>query len=146
MMRWLSTGWRPVVFVSLVGGLVGGLIVGCGGGNQAPHEGTQTPPAATSAPASTATAAPASVGDLFPPGEGRDSVLNNCSGCHSVACSTIGQRPRARWEGLQQTHSDRVPEPELKAAFDYLKVNFDETKPEPKVPAEFLAGGCTPPG
>jgi hypothetical protein len=86
------------------------------------------------------------VADLFPPGKGRDAVLASCSGCHSVACSVIGQRSTARWDGLQQSHAGRVPDDDLKAAFSYLSAHFDATQPEPKVPPEFLAGGCTPPG
>lgn len=127
--------------------LFGTAVIGCGGGSQVSQEAAAPAAPVVSNTSSAGEApAPASLGDLFPPGEGRDAVLNNCSGCHSVACSTIGQRPKARWAGLRQTHGGRVPDPELKAAFDYLTEHFDETKPEPKVPAEFLAGGCTPPG
>ena len=32
----------------------------------------------------------------------------------------------------------------LDAIFGYLAANFNDTKPEPKVPARFMEGGCTP--
>lgn len=85
----------------------------------------------------------ATVADLFPPGPGRDQVLNNCGSCHNLACATIGQRPAARWDALKESHQDKVSDG-LDAMFAYLKVNFDESKPEPTVPSRFLEGGCTP--
>ena len=85
----------------------------------------------------------ATVADLFPPGPGRDQVLNNCGSCHNLACATIGQRPAARWDALKESHQDKVAEG-LDAMFAYLKMNFDESKPEPAVPSRFLEGGCTP--
>ena len=135
---------RAALFVS--GCLV---VVACGGGSspsqESPAPAASSSDGAASAPAATAPVA-ASVGDLFPPGEGRESVLNNCTACHAVACSAIGQRTQARWDGLRETHAGRVPDEDLNAAFTYLKTNFDDSKPEPKVPPDFLAGGCTPPG
>lgn len=87
------------------------------------------------------------IADLFPPGDGKDLVLKSCSGCHSVACATIGQRPAARWTSLKTSHRDKVPNlsgKDLDVLFAYLSENFNDAKPEPKVPAHFLEGGCTP--
>jgi hypothetical protein len=81
---------------------------------------------------------------LFPPGNGRDLVLANCTSCHSVACSVIGQRTPERWAALEEQHRDRISGVDLKLLFGYLQTNFDSSRPEPKVPAKFLEGGCTP--
>jgi hypothetical protein len=119
----------------------------CGGGEQGT---TTAAPPAGSAPAdvraSSAPAAPepATVVDLFPAAPARDLVLNNCGTCHNVACTVIGQRSAARWEALKEGHADKVKGVDLDAIFSYLQVNFDESKPEPKVPSKFLEGGCTP--
>jgi cytochrome c5 len=136
--------------------VLGGCVaMGCGGGGGSAatdKQAAQTTPAPdASAPAADAggassAAAPTNVADLFPPGPGREAVLNSCGSCHNVACSTIGQRTKSRWEGLQEGHADKVSDEELKAAFEYLKANFNDEKPEPKVPPDFLQGGCTPPG
>jgi hypothetical protein len=88
--------------------------------------------------------APASVIDLFPPGAGRDLVLNNCASCHNVACATIGQRSNRRWDSLEESHKEKIAGADLKMIFGYLKANFNDSKPEPKVPPKFLEGGCTP--
>ena len=85
--------------------------------------------------------------DLFPEGESRELVLNNCSSCHAVACAVIGQRTAARWNGLKEGHSDRMPglaDGELDRMFAYLQGHFNDTQPEPSVPAAFLEAGCTP--
>jgi hypothetical protein len=108
----------------------------------------QTPPAAATPgapPAAAATTAePATVADLLPPGPGRDQLLNNCSSCHNLACSVIGQRTAARWDSLKESHKEKVPDSDLEAVFGYLKVRFNDANPEPKVPPKFLQGGCTP--
>jgi hypothetical protein len=56
----------------------------------------------------------------------------------------IGQRPPERWDALKASHKDYVPGADLEGMFVYLKANFDNTRPEPKVPPAFLQGGCTP--
>jgi hypothetical protein len=86
----------------------------------------------------------ANVADIFPAGQGRDVVLNSCGSCHNLACSAIGQRTSARWDSLRESHKDKITDADAAAAFTYLQSNFNDAKPEPKVPAKFLQGGCTP--
>ena len=108
--------------------------------------GQSTDPPARTAPAATEASAPtpATVADLLPAGSGREAVLNNCGSCHNLACSTIGQRTAARWDSLKESHKEKVSDADLDAVFAYLKANFNDSKPEPKVPPKFLEGGCTP--
>ena len=81
----------------------------------------------------------------MPPGPGREQLLNGCGSCHNLACSLIGQRTAERWDSLKESHKEKVPDPaELEAVFAYLKTRFNDANPEPKVPAKFLQGGCTP--
>jgi hypothetical protein len=87
---------------------------------------------------------PRTVADVFPPGAQREAVLNSCGSCHNVACAAIGQRSAERWDALKEGHKDKVSGADLDAMFEYLKTNFDATKPEPRVPPRFLEGGCTP--
>ena len=70
--------------------------------------------------------------------------MNNCASCHNVACSAIGQRTPERWDSLKEAHKEQVSGADVDAIFAYLKANFDSSKPEPKVPPQFLEGGCTP--
>lgn len=99
---------------------------------------------ATAARDAAPAAEPATVADIFPPGPGRNAVLDNCGSCHNLACSAIGQRPDARWDALKTSHVENVSGTDLNVLFDYLKANFSDSRPEPKVPPRFLEGGCTP--
>ena len=141
---------------ALVVGLVvsGSIALACsqaeapGSDSQKPAPGAAPAAAESAQPAGTkesaSSPAPTTVADLFPPGAGRDPVLNNCGSCHNLACSTIGQRTNARWDSLKESHRDNVPGADLDVVFAYLKANFNDSKPEPKVPPKFLEGGCTP--
>jgi hypothetical protein len=115
---------------------------GTGAGQQ-----TAAAPAAAPAPAASmepAAAEPQTVADVFPPGPQREAVLNTCGSCHNVACAAIGQRSPERWDALKDGHKDHVSSGDLNGMFEYLKTNFNSTRPEPRVPPRFLEGGCTP--
>lgn len=126
------------------------LIAGCGGeaGQTADDADGSAQEDAMSAPeAEPAAQQPATIGDLFPEGEGRILTLNNCASCHAVACAVIGQRTPSRWSSIQAAHSDRLPgmtQEDFETIFAYLESNFNDTQPEPNVPAAFLQRGCTP--
>ena len=156
---WTNMNWRGPrgaqrmlqVWALVVVILGGSLLLGCAeSGAPSPDSGTVE--SATSAPAPGTVAAvdsaePATLADLFPDGPGRSLVLDSCGGCHAVACSAIGQRTPARWDNLKEDHRDKVAnlsEKALETTFAYLKEHFNDSKPEPSIPAHFLAAGCTP--
>jgi hypothetical protein len=90
---------------------------------------------------------PFSLAGVFPPGPGRDLVLDACGSCHPVACSALGQRTAERWEVVKEGHKDKLTgrsSADVNAMFAYLKENFNDSKPEPKIPAEMAQQGCTP--
>lgn len=137
--------------------LGGGLLAGCGssgnssagpapaasgagqaGGSQAPQ------PQGSSAAGSSATF---KLAGIFPAGPGRELVLETCGACHPVACSALGQRTAASWDGVKKSHEDKLTAhsgANVDAMFSYLKANFNDTRPEPKIPPEFVQQGCTP--
>ena len=117
---------------------------GSQGSQAAQNAGGSGSGAAAPAAAVAAGPEPASVAELLPPGPGREQLLNGCGSCHNLACSLIGQRTADRWNSLQESHKEKVPDAELEAVFGYLKTRFNDANPEPKVPAKFLQGGCTP--
>jgi hypothetical protein len=136
---------RILILVVILGGM---LLLGCGDGGSAPESDTaKSAPAPTATPAAAAAPEPATVADLFPEGAGRSLVLASCGSCHAVACAAIGQRTAARWDNLKLDHRDKVTslsEQDRETLFGYLKEHFNDSKPEPKVPPQFLEGGCTP--
>jgi hypothetical protein len=138
--------WLAIAFVAALGSACSEVDAPGTGQNAATT--TAAPAAAAKPPAAAAETAaaaePKSVAEIFPAGAQRDAVINNCGSCHNLACSVIGQRSGERWDALKEGHKDRVAGADLNAMFEYLKANFDATKPEPKVPPRFLEGGCTP--
>jgi len=121
------------------------LLTGCGKSAPPPAEAAQgaTSKAAPTAPAAT----PFNVAGIFPPGTGRELVLNTCGSCHSAICATRGQRTAEQWENIKKGHKDKLASTsgaDLNAMFSYLAANFNDTRPEPQVPAELLQQGCTP--
>ncbi len=132
--------WTPLATL-----LVPVLMLGCAeAGTPEPERDmvASGPPAAEAAAPS-----PATVADLFPEGPGRALVLDNCGACHAMACSTIGQRTLARWDGLREDHRDKassLSEQDLGTIFTYLSANFSDNQSEPTVPPYLLEGGCTP--
>ncbi len=138
-------------------GLSGWLLVGCG--SSAPPDARAQAQASTTQPAAAppSQAAPAgsaggsgenvTLADIFPAGRGRDLVLNTCGSCHAVACAAQGRRTVARWGDLKTGHKDTVTgisSADYDALFAYLEEHFNDTTPEPRIPAKFLEQGCTP--
>jgi len=124
------------------------FITGCGG-ESSQEGGSEMESTAMNISGSELAASPQpqTIGDLFPEGDGRALVLNNCSSCHAVACSTIGQRTDSRWNSIRLAHIDRLPglsADEMSTLFGYLSSNFNDSQPEPIVPPAFLIMGCTP--
>lgn len=120
-------------FVLIVAALV---LAGCG---------ASAPKAAE--PKAAETAAPFTLASVFPEGAGRDKVMNACGSCHSVICVTRGQRTAEQWGSIQKSHRDKLADTtpaDLDGMFTYLTANFNDKKPEPKVPAELAQQGCTP--
>jgi mono/diheme cytochrome c family protein len=128
----------------LVVGVLTVVAAGCGG------------PAASLEPgaaAKTAGAAPAerqqvsnepahlNLEDIFPPGNGRDLVLENCQTCHTFVPIVILQKDKDAWNHWKVDHRDRVSnltEDQFKALSEYLVASFGPHRPVPKLPAELL--------
>jgi cytochrome c5 len=62
------------------------LLTACGKSTPQPAEA-----APKTAPVTTAST-PFNMSSVFPPGPGRELVLNTCGSCHSAVCATRGQR------------------------------------------------------
>ncbi len=119
---------------------------------------TATKPAATAAPtqasASTSSAAKAAAAQptagapaklnmdaIFPPGPGRDVVLENCTTCHTFVPLVVLQYTQSQWDLSARNHRDRVPrlsDADFKAAYAYLAANFNPEHPVPQLPQNLL--------
>jgi mono/diheme cytochrome c family protein len=78
---------------------------------------------------------------IFPPGPGRDLVLNNCQNCHTFVPIVVLQMEEAAWTRSSVDHRPRVTglsDAEFKTLYDYLKANFNPAHPVPVLPPELL--------
>lgn len=81
------------------------------------------------------------IDQIFPPGRGRDLVLNNCTSCHTFVPIVILQMTREAWERNSRDHRSRVTalsDADFKILYEYLIANFNPGRPVPKLPKQLL--------
>jgi hypothetical protein len=81
------------------------------------------------------------INEIFPPGPGRDLVLNNCTSCHTFVPIVILQMEKEAWERNRRDHRDRVAglsDEEVGTLYEYVTANFNPERPVPELPKELL--------
>jgi hypothetical protein len=139
-MRAMSHGWA----LAAVGGLV--LLAACGGGAPAGDPGQPaTSTAGTGKTTAGASASKVNMEEIFPPGDGRDLVLNNCQNCHTFVPIVVLQMEEEAWTRSSLDHRQRVnvSDEEFKTIYTYLKANFNPNRPVPTLPKELLESWTT---
>jgi hypothetical protein len=79
--------------------------------------------------------------DIFPPGRGRELVLNNCTTCHTFVPIVVLQLTKEAWERNSRIHRERVPsmsDADFRTLYDYLEASFNPDRPVPKLPKALL--------
>jgi hypothetical protein len=79
--------------------------------------------------------------EIFPPGPGREILLNNCTTCHTFVPIVLSQKTKEEWENTRLHHRDRVSglgDADFKTLYEYLETNFARGHPVPKLPPELL--------
>ena len=83
---------------------------------------------------------------IFPPGEGRDLVLNNCQSCHIWVPIVILQMNEEEWRRSQREHRERVeglPDQDFETLYEYLVTTFTPDRPVPELPPALLEAWTT---
>ena len=83
---------------------------------------------------------------IFPPGPGRDLLLNNCQTCHTWVPIVILQMDQNAWRRNGLEHRDRVEalgDEEFKVLYDYLSSTFTPDRPVPTLPPGLLEAWTT---
>ena len=117
------------------------VLAACGGSGGQPG----SAPAAVNAPAQPAAAGSAPVkldiDAIFPRGEGRDLVLNNCTSCHTIVPIVVLQMTKDAWDLNAREHRDRVTslsDTDFATLYTYLAASFNPERPVPQLPEELL--------
>lgn len=80
---------------------------------------------------------------LFPPGKGRELVLENCMSCHSMAPTVVAQKTRSEWKQLASHHRElcaKLTDEQYNQLIEYCIATFNPSRPVPKLPEELLSG------
>jgi mono/diheme cytochrome c family protein len=124
-------GRRSVAVLLLAGTSIVG---GCQGGSPVP------PPAALGDEASPEVDK-VNLEEIFPPGPGRDLVLENCQNCHTFVPIVVLQMDKDAWQRNSLDHRERVTtltDEQFKTVYTYLSTNFGPHRPVPKLPKGLL--------
>ena len=81
--------------------------------------------------------------DAFPPGPGRALLIPSCDTCHSYMCGLFHKLTVDHWRTVRANHGTRIGSlnaADFNTVFEYLMLNFNDTKPEPNVPPEIKQG------
>ncbi len=93
------------------------------------------------APAATAAVSKVNLDEIFPAGQGRELVLNNCTTCHTFVPIVILRMSKEAWTRNSRDHRGRVTalsEADFKTLYEYLAANFGPDKPVPRLPSELM--------
>ena len=78
---------------------------------------------------------------IFPPGPGRDLVLENCQNCHTFVPIVVLQMDKDAWHRSSLDHRERVTtlsDEQFKTVYSYLETHFGPDHPVPVLPKELL--------
>jgi hypothetical protein len=121
------------------------LLPACGGDTPAQDASTtgSVSSSTTEAPAPATTTADGrlDMNAIFPPGPGRELLLNNCQNCHTFVPIVVLQMNQEAWQRNSLDHRERVTtltDEEFKILYEYLAANFNPDRPVPELPKELL--------
>lgn len=83
---------------------------------------------------------------IFPEGEGREILLNNCQSCHTWVPVVVLGMNEDEWARWRQDHRARVPgipDDRFEILYDYLVTNFNPDTPVPDLPPALLESWTT---
>jgi mono/diheme cytochrome c family protein len=119
------------------------LSTACGGGSSSTNStpGASGGPAAAPGAEGSTVANKVNIEEIFPPGAGRELLLNNCQNCHTFVPIVVLQMDKEAWQRNSLDHRDRVrtlSDEEFKTLYEYLAANFNPDRPVPTLPKELL--------
>lgn len=129
----LGMGIRREVLHSLV---AAGLALGWGACGGVPPDLAEAEPSGAASSATSTDWSSFNIKDLFPDGEGRELVLNNCQSCHVLVPILILSLDESAWTRNALEHRERVEglsDDEFKTLYSYLTASFPPDRPKPQL-------------
>ena len=131
----------PLVAATALGLFLACVGPGCSRGHSEQAEAAPAPEDKSAARNPVAMPARVNLDEIFPPGRGRDLVLNNCTTCHTFVPIVVLQMSKEAWERNSRDHRERVKalsDTDFRTLYEYLKANFNPNRPVPKLPQALL--------
>ena len=78
---------------------------------------------------------------IFPPGEGRELILQNCTNCHTFVPIALARNAPNEWRSQRTQHRQRVPgltDAQVDIMYGYLIKNNAPGRPLPELPEDLL--------
>lgn len=132
--------WTLLILV-----IVSTLATGCGDGSASSESGQgeqqQASTNASQAGGSSGSGYTVDIDEIFPPGPGKELVLNNCQNCHTWVPVVILQMNEQEWDRWSREHRGRVEaltDEQFATLLSYLKENFNPDTPVPELPPALL--------
>lgn len=124
------------------------LCTACGSSSPAADKRGTPGPGQTSAASATSTSNSDRVEleTIFPAGDGRNLVLDNCQNCHTFVPIVVLQKDPESWQQWTTEHREKVAslsDDQFQTVLAYLTANFGPHRPVPTLPKELLDSWTT---
>ena len=122
------------------------VAVGCESGEPSPDTAPAAGPSASVVTTSADGQMTVDMDAIFPEGEGREILLNNCQSCHTWVPVVVLGMNEDEWARWRQDHRARVPgipDDRFEVLYDYLVTNFNPSTPVPDLPPALLESWTT---
>ena len=122
------------------------IAVGCESGESAPDSAPAEEPTSSVVTTSADGQMTVNMDAIFPQGEGREILLNNCQSCHTWVPVVVLGMNEDEWARWRQDHRARVPgipDERFEILYDYLVTNFNPDTPVPDLPPALLESWTT---
>lgn len=122
------------------------LVVGCDSGDTTPDAAPAAAPSSEVVTTSADGQMTVNMDAIFPEGEGREILLNNCQSCHTWVPVVVLGMNEDEWARWRQDHRARVPgipDDRFEVLYEYLVTNFNPDTPVPDLPPALLESWTT---
>ncbi|MDE0101426.1 MAG: hypothetical protein OXN89_03520 [Bryobacterales bacterium] len=118
-----------------------GLALACGACGGTPRDPVEAEPSQAASTVTSTDWSAFNIRDLFPDGEGRELVFNNCQSCHVLVPILVLSMDESAWSSNALEHRERVEglsDEEFQTLYSYLAASFPPNRPRPQLPPALL--------
>ena len=118
-----------------------GLVLAWGACGGVPPDPAEAEPSEAASTVTSTNWSTFNIRDLFPDGEGRELVFNNCQSCHVLVPILVLSMDDSAWSRNALEHRERVEglsDADFRTLYAYLAASFPPNRPTPQLPPALL--------